>query len=301
VFVLHLDSGREMRGGQRQVLLLMEGLRRAGHSSQLLARPASPLWNAAQAAGFPVAAVRAQTLWERARKVDLVHVHDSHSHSFAALLCQKFVVSRRVAFPIRQRLISRWKYRRARRFLAVSNFVAAELERAGIAKEKIDIVYDGVQLTSNPPFHAKGNFRVVTLDSRDPNKGRDLAEEAAALAGVPILFSSDLARDLPFASVFLYLTRSEGFGSAALLSMSLAVPVIASRVGGLPEVVIDEESGLLVENDPQVIAAALLRLKADIQLAARLARNGRTRVEQTFTAGHMVEATLQSYARALTG
>jgi Glycosyl transferases group 1/Glycosyltransferase Family 4 len=301
VFVLHVDSGREMRGGQHQVLLLMEGLRRAGHISELLARPAGPLWNAAREADFPVFAARLQTLRARSRKADLVHVHDAHSHSLAALVCKSFVVSRRVAFPVQQHLVSLWKYRRARRFLAVSNFVAAELERAGIAKEKIDIVYDGVELTSNPSFQPKDDFRVVALDLRDPKKGRDLAEQAANLAGIPILFTDDLTRDLHYASAFLYLTRSEGLGSGALVAMSLGVPVIASRVGGLPEVVIHEESGLLVENDPGTIAATLVRVKSDAQLARHLARNGRLRVEQKFTIGHVIEATLQSYARALDG
>jgi hypothetical protein len=50
--VLQLDSGREMRGGQWQVLRLMEGLRREGVEGTLLARQGSPLWEKARAAGL---------------------------------------------------------------------------------------------------------------------------------------------------------------------------------------------------------------------------------------------------------
>ena len=75
---------------------------------------------------------------------------------------------------------------------------------------------------------------MVALSLEDPAKGRDLVERAAVAAGVPIVLSQDLNADLQNASLFLYISRSEGLGSAALLAMSLGVPVIASRVGGLP-------------------------------------------------------------------
>jgi glycosyltransferase involved in cell wall biosynthesis len=177
--------------------------------------------------------------------------------------------------------------------------VARELERAGVPATKVDVVYDGVQLPFSSAFHPKTDFLAVALASGDPGKGRELVEQACALASVPVLFSEDLSVDLLRASLFVYISRSEGLGSAALLAMSLGLPVVASRVGGLPEIVTDMESGLLVENDPQTIANAITKLKSDSELAHSLGRNGRTRVEREFTEKHMVENTLQSYARAL--
>ncbi len=293
--------GREMRGGQRQVLQLLQGLKERGHASELLARRGSPLWNTAEEAGFPVQAASVAAVLGNSRRADIVHAHDAHSHTLTAVAARRFVVSRRVAFPIHSGFASRWKYDRASRFLAVSRFVGRELERAGVPPTKIDIVYDGVQLTSIPGLQTKNDFLAVTSASSDPAKGRELVEQACALANVPVLFSKDLAADLPRASIFLYISRSEGLGSAALLAMSFAVPVVASRVGGLPEIVTDLESGLLVDNDPQAIAAAITKLKADSNLAQTLGRNGRARVEREFTQEHMVESTLQSYARALAG
>lgn len=300
--ILHVDLGREMRGGQRQVLMLMEGLREAGHSSELLARAGSPLYQAAEALHFPVEPASLKTLMARSQRADLVHAHDARSHTLAAVASrQTFVVSRRVAFLPSQGLLSKWKYRRAQRFLAVSQFVAGELKRAGVPLEKIDVVYDGVQIDLIPARETEFGARIVALASRDPLKGRDLAQTAAAMAKVPVVFSEDLASDLHNASMFLYITRSEGFGSAALLAMSFGLPVIASRAGGLPEIVVDEESGLLVENDPSAIAEAILKLMGDPEFARSLGRNARARVEQRFTVKHLVAGTLNSYRRALAG
>ncbi len=289
-----------MRGGQRQVLMLLSGLRDAGHSSDLLARAGSPLYQAAEALHFPVEAASLKNVMRRSLGADLVHAHDARSHTLAAIASRRrFLVSRRVAFPVSKDSVSKWKYGRARRFIAVSEFVSGELKRAGVSPEKIDVVYDGVQADTSR-VHGVGDH-VVALASRDSKKGRDLVEQAAAIANIPVVFSEDLASDLREASMFLYITRSEGFGSAALLAMSLGLPVVASCVGGLPEIVVDEESGLLVKNDPPAISEAILKLMRDPELAHALGRNARKRVEQRFTAKHLVAGTVDSYRRALAG
>jgi glycosyltransferase involved in cell wall biosynthesis len=64
---------------------------------------------------------------------------------------------------------------------------------------------------------------------------------------------------------------------------ALGTPVVASRVVGIPELVVDEESGLLVpHNDPEALAEAIARMLADPALAARLAAAGRARAERMF-------------------
>jgi hypothetical protein len=209
-----------------------------------------------------------------------------------------FVVSRRVAFAVKRSLLSQWKYRKAARYLAVSQFVAAELARAGIAKDKIDVVYDGVE-DDVPQAHWSSELPAVALASADPAKGRDLVEEAARLAKINVIYSHDLTSDLKSASMFLYLTRSEGLGSAALLAMASGVPLIASDVGGLPEVLGFGQAGLLTPNDPQKIAAAIQRLREDSSLAQTLIERGKIRVAQHFTARQMIESTIASYRRAL--
>jgi glycosyltransferase involved in cell wall biosynthesis len=138
---------------------------------------------------------------------------------------------------------------------------------------------------------------VVAPATADLMKGSDLAREAAQLAGAGIVFSTDLSKDLERAAVFLYITRSEGLGSAALLAMAHGVPVIASRVEGLMEVVQDGKTGLLVENTPRAIGAAIRRLLDHADVAARMGRAARDRAESLFSVDRMVEETIRVYEK----
>ena len=89
----------------------------------------------------------------------------------------------------------------------------------------------------------------------------------------------------------------EGLGVAALEAMAAARPVVASRVGGLAEVVVDGESGLLVPpGDPAALAAALAQPGAPIpRCVPRLGAAGRARVLARYTAARMADGTLACY------
>jgi glycosyltransferase involved in cell wall biosynthesis len=115
------------------------------------------------------------------------------------------------------------------------------------------------------------------------------------LAGCEILLSADLPRDLPGARVFLYLTEQEGLGSAVLLAMSAGVPVLASAIGGLPEIVRDGDTGLLTINEPGSVAVRLRRLLDDPALCGKLAAAGKRQVSERFTIDRMVDATVTVY------
>jgi glycosyltransferase involved in cell wall biosynthesis len=285
--ILHLDSGREMRGGQWQALRLHRGLVERGHQSLLLARVGSPLAAAARDAGLPCEVLRAGRL---PGGFDLAHAHDARSHTLGALFARvPLVVSRRVAFPVRDSALSRWKYGRARLFLAVSRHVAVQLHRAGVEEARVIVIYDGVPVSAEAA-HGDAIFAPLT---NDPQKGMALAEEAGKLAGVRIEFSMDLETDLPCARALVYLTHSEGLGSAILLGMAHGVTVIASRVGGIPELIEDGVNGILVPNEPEAIAAALSRIDP------RLGEAARATVKERFTVERMVQATLAAYERVL--
>ncbi|HUP05132.1 MAG TPA: glycosyltransferase family 4 protein [Bryobacteraceae bacterium] len=295
---LHLDAGRKMRGGQWQALRLVQGLGCERVESTLLARRGSPLFEAAQKAGCrvePLGIARAAAL---ARRHDVVHAHDSLSHTVAALAGgAPLVVSRRVAFPGASGLAARWKYGRAARYIAVSEFVKSTLIERGVAREKIDVVYDGVPLLK--PGEPEEELRIVAPYSRDPLKGQWLMRAAAQRAGVGVRFSGSLEDSLPGASLFLYITMSEGLGSGALLAMSAGVAVIASKVGGLPEIVRHGENGWLVENDAEAIAEAIRHLASDADLRRGLGAAGRRTVEERFTVDRMVRRTMEVYRTAL--
>ncbi len=81
-----------------------------------------------------------------------------------------------------------------------------------------------------------------------------------------------------------------------LEAMAAARPVVATPVGGTPELVVDGETGLLVPaGDVDALADALRRLLDDPELAARMGEAGRRRVEERFTAERMVERVLELY------
>jgi glycosyltransferase involved in cell wall biosynthesis len=82
--------------------------------------------------------------------------------------------------------------------------------------------------------------------------------------------------------------------------MAAGLPVVATRVGGVPELVVDGETGFLVPPaDPPALAAALQRLLDEPQLRARLGAAGRARVEEHFSLDFFLESHLDLYRRAL--
>jgi glycosyltransferase involved in cell wall biosynthesis len=91
-------------------------------------------------------------------------------------------------------------------------------------------------------------------------------------------------------------SRREGFGVACLEAMAHGRPVVASAVGGLKDLVVDGETGLLVPpRDPQALRAALERLLADRDLRRRLGAAGRERARERFSWDAVTDATIAAY------
>ena len=129
-------------------------------------------------------------------------------------------------------------------------------------------------------------------------QAKALAGAAAALDGAARLvgFRRDVAACLAAADIVALPSLQEGLGVAALEAMAASRPVVASRVGGLAEAVVHEETGLLVPpGDPTALAAALARLARDPDLRARLGAAGHARVLARYTATRMAEGTLACY------
>jgi glycosyltransferase involved in cell wall biosynthesis len=100
--------------------------------------------------------------------------------------------------------------------------------------------------------------------------------------------------------IFVLPSRREGLGVAALEAMAARRPVVASRVGGLAEAVVDGKTGMLVPpEDPGALALALDRLAADPELRLRLGEAGPARVSEGFLASQMVAAYDKLYRSVL--
>jgi hypothetical protein len=276
--ILHLDSGREMRGGQWQVLRLHRGLLERGHQSVLRAREGGPLLAAAQREDLPCEPLRPLRIAQESRGFDLVHAHDARTHTLGALARAPLVVARRVAFPVRESWASRWKYGKAALYLAVSQFAARQLRLAEVPGDRIRVVYDGVPV----PEEATRGERFLALQKITP---------ALELPGSEAV--RDLEAELPGARTLIYLSDSEGLGSGILLAMAYGVTVIASNVGGIPEAIRDGENGLLVVNEREAVMEALQRA------TPALGRAARQTVRERFSEDEMVTATIGAYADVL--
>ena len=224
--------------------------------------------------------------------------------------------------------ISTWILRRADAVIAVSNSVASYLARGGI---EATVVYNGVSLPEQRPdareFLGIGadEFVVGGLGRLHRQKGWDLlcrasrsviervpeatfvvigeGAERAALEALPecgsVRFAGhreDAAALLSAFDVLAVPSRFEGFGRVAAEGMLAGVPVVASSVDGLPEVVGD--CGVLVPpEDPESLAEALVRLAEDPGRRSEHAEAGRRRAQERFGVGTMVERTREVYAR----
>lgn len=159
--VLHVDTERGWRGGERQVLWLARELVRRGHGSIVAARDGEPLHQRAVDERLPVvqcnprseldaAAALALRRTIRETNVDIVHAHTAHAVAMAAVATLgtrvPFVVARRVDFPLRRNIGTRLKYRGAAKFIAVSHAVARVLESGGVAPHRIAVVPDGIDV-----------------------------------------------------------------------------------------------------------------------------------------------------------
>jgi len=172
---LIVDLETEWRGGQNQALLTAKGMIACGHDAQLVAIRDSPLARRAVQAGIQVHEVAASAKRSRTaillrkllsqKNFDLVHANEPHALTAAWLAGAHkrvpVVASRRVAYPLQKNAIARSRYLATSRILAVSRFVAASVVKSGIPMEKVEVVYEGVEV---PP--------AITSESRERARQR---------------------------------------------------------------------------------------------------------------------------------
>jgi L-malate glycosyltransferase len=345
--IVHVASGREWRGGQRQVWLLARELGRrgidqvvvTGADSELARRLGSDRVRVRPApwrAGLDPRVLPA-ILGELRHRDAILHAHDAHALTLAGICAglsrAPLVATRRVTFPLRRKLF----WARAQRLIAISGAVRDALTHDGLSPERIALIPSAVDVvelkaSSGPDIRTrfglpeKGQV-AVSLGALTPEKDQSTVVEAAAL----------LVRDLPAlhwvivgegplrsalkglvarrglkervhlvgqlpdphlalagADVFVLSSLAEGLGSSVLAAMAMDVPVVATRVGGVPEL-LGSGGGILVSaGKPAEFAAAVHRVLSEPGYASTLRQAARRELGR-FTVDGMAEQVLEVY------
>jgi glycosyltransferase involved in cell wall biosynthesis len=159
--VLHIDTGATLRGGQRQLMLLVQGLSSL-KIRQVVASPVESELNR-RLSGVLLGTLSRHSLLRKLRRgtlrriaidneVNIIHAHDAEAHLLGVLLKRrqprlKLVVTRRVVFNPSSRISRRFKYGAAvDRFVAISRAVQKSLMGIGVPKERIEVIPSGLDL-----------------------------------------------------------------------------------------------------------------------------------------------------------
>jgi len=141
-------------------------------------------------------------------------------------------------------------------------------------------------------------------DDNTPCSIKNVLREIVAKLGCEedVLFygkasESELLSFYSCCDVFVVPSRYESFGLIVGEAMSMAKPVVAAKVGGIPEIIADGEDGLLFEpNNPQSLASKTIAVLQDAELAHRLSLNARRKIEENFNVQTMAKKTIALYS-----
>ena len=163
----------------------------------------------------------------------------------------------------------------------------------------VDVALKALDILRRKGLHHVG--LVVVGDGPEAGKLRRLAAELGVDGLVEFTgFRADVERLIAAADIVLVPSRYEPFGMVAAEAAAASKPVVASRVGGLREIVVDGETGLLFEpGDHEDLADKIAVLIAEAEKAAAMGVRGRRRVEELFTPQKAAEKLIRVYLEAL--
>jgi glycosyltransferase involved in cell wall biosynthesis len=193
-------------------------------------------------------------------------------------------------------------------------------------RNRLHVIPNGVRIRRGVPAPLHSPLVVGTAAILEHRKGIDVLLHACSLVALPLRLeiygegserarleqlAGELGVDATFRGqvesvseglqeldVFVLPSRAENLPMAILEAMAAAVPVVATRVGGIPELVEDDVTGLLVEpDDARALAGAIGRIGGSQEVASRLATAGVRRIEEHFEAHVLAGKLVDLYER----
>jgi glycosyltransferase involved in cell wall biosynthesis len=358
VKVMHVEMGRHLYGGARQVAYLLNGLRDYPGEHILVCPPDSGVMRALENDQVMVCPVAMRGDLDvgfvfRLRKMilqhrpDLLHIH-SRKGDLPAILAGRLagvpvIYSRRVDNP--PNLFDRLaKFPLCRRVVTISHGILDVLQRSGVPEDKLicipsaidtsfygadcdraaferlfglapgaptlgmvaqliqrkghAVLFDALALVL--PKHPHLRVLIFGQGGLEAELKRDV--EARGFSGCVHFagFRSDLARILPCLDVLVHPAWMEGLGVSLLEAAACGVPIIASRAGGMPEIVKDGVNGFLIEpGDGKALGVHLDQLLSEPEVAKKMGQAGLALVHERFAIAGMVAGNDALY-RALT-
>lgn len=188
-------------------------------------------------------------------------------------------------------------------FLSSDSVVIGTVGRMAVVKDQLTLVQAFLQLLDRVE-NARQRLRLVMIGDGPLRAEAQRLLQAAGAADLAWLPGDrdDIPALLRAFDIFVLPSLGEGISNTILEAMASGLPVVATRVGGNPELVQDGVTGRLVPSaDPTAMADTLSELLAQSELRVRFGTAGRERVVQEFSIEHMVERYSQVYDALLQG
>lgn len=262
-------------------------------------------------------------------KVDIVHAHEAKAVHWAyihkLLKNTPYIITRRVDTAVKDKWLNQKTYQSASALVGISTPITEHIREKQWGKVyRIPSTLAHLDCNSEEGQIFRKSFPGKTIIGHvgalvDKHKGQKVLIEAAALLdeshpnlhfvffgnGVDknelesiskgmrnvswMGFKAKIGDYLPYFDLFAFPSRNEGLGSTLLDVMDAGVPIIASNVGGIPDIVIDNETGILVPpNNSLALKDAIVRLSRDKTLQAKLVEGAKKQLEN-YTPQKMAE------------
>jgi L-malate glycosyltransferase len=242
------------------------------------------------------------------------------------------IIFRRVSFPLRKSCFTRFKYTWGIDcIVAISESIRSQLQIGGLPNSIIKTIYEGMDLSLYPKSlcrnprspeepvvvgtvahlsHEKGLHCLIEAASLIPGVKKklrfvivgdgDCLPELKALAQMKGLedifqfagFHTNISQYMNSFDIFALPSLSEGLSSAILEAMAASLPIVATEVGGIPELVKNGDNGLLVTPaDSDALARAIQQLANNPEISRQMGLRGRERMEKRFTLDRKISET----------
>lgn len=352
--VLHIEAGKHLYGGAQQVVYLCQGLQSYPVDNVLLCPVESEIALAARDVALvdpipmrgdlDLGLISRISQKIRHYRPHIVHVHSRRGADLFAALAAQFcgvaaVCSRRVDNK-EHALFARWKYRKYRNVVCISEGIANVVRATGYPSERITTIHSAVDTNLFTPeadaswfrsefniqpeelvianfaqmIERKGQAALIDafyrLRNRFPHtrlllfgKGPRLPAYQQQVARLGLQervqfpgFRKDMWRIIPAVDLVVHPATTEGLGVALLQSAACRRPVVATRAGGIPEIVRHQQNGLLTEvGDQTGLNDAMQQLLSDAELRKTMGHNGRIIAERDFSIATMAKRNYQNY------